>query len=110
MKKDVRMSDMERLGEITVGGAVASTASKWGTTGVFATTYGWLTSSGAAVLIGILVTILGFVINYLYQRKRDAREAAAILFRQELEMKEEVRRQEFHLAQLAALKAGLQTK
>lgn len=110
MKRDVRMSDMEKLGEITVGGVVASTASKWTAGGAFATTYGWLTSSGAAVLIGILVTILGFVINYLYQRKRDAREIAAIKFRQELEMKEEKRREEFHLAQLAALKAGLQTK
>lgn len=117
MKREVRMSDMERVNELALGTLVGSTASKWTMGGTLATTYGWLTSSGAAVLIGILVTVLGFIINYLYQRRRDAREIQQIAFRQQMEQHDEERKQaeearriEFHLAQMAALKSGLQTK
>lgn len=82
-----------------------SAATKWGMGGGTVTAaYGWLTTNGAAVMIGILVTVAGFVVNYIFQRRRDKREAEYAAFQRTLEMAEEKRRNELHQAQLALLR------
>lgn len=86
--------------------AVTSVATKWGMGGgTVAAAYGWLTSNGGAVVIGILVTVLGFVINYIFQRRRDRREEEQREFDRKLALAEEERRQELHEAQLRAIQA-----
>lgn len=81
---------------------IATKGGMWG--GTAATTYGWITSSAGAVLIGVVVTILGFVINLIYQHKRNRREAEEAAFRRVLALAEEERRSEMHKAQLEAIK------
>lgn len=84
---------------------VTSVASKWGMGGgTLAATFGWLTSNGAAVVIGILVTVLGFCINYIFQRRRDRREVEQKEFDRMIALAEEKRRQELHEAQLQAIR------
>lgn len=83
---------------------VASVATKWGMGGgAIAATFGWLTSNGVAVAIGILVTIMGFIVNYIFQRRRDHREVEQKEFDRQLALAEEKRRQELHEAQLRAI-------
>lgn len=92
-------------------GLLAITVSKWGMSGgTVAAALGWLTSNGAAVLIGICVTVLGFVINYIFQRRRDRREAEQAKFSRELELAEEKRRQELHEVQLLVIRTKIDTK
>lgn len=84
---------------------VTSLATKWGMGGgTAATAYGWLTSSAGAMLIGIVVTILGFIINGVYQQARHRRETEEANFRRQIALAEERRRDEMHQAQLAAIK------
>lgn len=104
-RKHEPMSNIEHAQALAVETAFTSTATKWGMGGgTVASIFGWLSSNGAAVVIGILVTVLGFVVNYVFQRRRDKREAELAAFQRELEMAQERRRQEMHEAQLAALR------
>lgn len=85
--------------------AVTSVATKWGMGGgASASVYGWLTSSEAIAVIGILITVLGFIVNWFFQRRRDKREVEVAEFRRQMELAEEARRVELHQAQLEALK------
>ncbi|MGO3891103.1 MAG: HP1 family phage holin [Paenalcaligenes sp.] len=94
--------------------AVASAATKYGMGGGLMTSvFGWLSSNGAAVLIGIAVTILGFIVNGYYQRKRFRLVKAEHDLDRELKLAKEQREQareererELHAAQLAAIKGG----
>lgn len=82
----IRMRFREGLTEVPIEGLVSSVATKGGMGGgTAAALYGWLTSSNAAVLIGILVTVAGFVVNWIYQRKRDKREEREQLVREQLD-------------------------
>ena len=83
--------------------------------GTLASVFGWFTSNGAAVFVGILITILGFVMNAWFQRRRDARELlyhqrkdareeAETALHREHEIKREQRLEEMHQAQLEALR------
>ena len=83
--------------------------------GTLASVFGWFTSNGAAVFVGILITILGFVMNAWFQRRRDARELlyhqrkdareeAEAVLRREHQIKLEQRLEEIHRAQLEALR------
>lgn len=88
--------------------AISSIATKWGMTGGTITTIlGWASSNSFAVFVGILATVLGFIVNYVYQRRRDLREETEAAFRREMEVADEARRIELHQAQLAALKHNL---
>ncbi len=99
---------------ITAGDAITPTATKWGMVGgTMTTAYGWLSSAGTAVFVGVLVTILGFIISAVYQRRREKREVDQINFNKTLALSEENRRMahearmiELHQAQLNALKAN----
>lgn len=72
--------------------------------GTLASVFGWFTSNGAAVFVGILITILGFVMNAWFQRRRDAREEAEAALRREHEIRREQRLEEMHQAQLEAIR------
>lgn len=104
MKEVKPMSKLETQ-VVVAEQTVTSLATKWGMGGgTAASIYGWVTSSTGAVLIGVIVTILGFIINLIYQHKRNCREAEEVAFRRVLALAEEERRAEMHKAQLEAIK------
>lgn len=55
--------------------AVASTASKTTYLGAGMTVGGWFLSSEFAVLIGIVLGVAGFIVNWYYKHKQDRRES-----------------------------------
>lgn len=61
----------------TVETALAAVGSKATYTGATATTFGWVLSSEFGIAVGVLIGILGFLLNWYYSRKRDQREQAA---------------------------------
>ena len=87
---------------------ISSIASKYGMGGGMLTSIlGWLSSSAAAVLIGVLVTCLGFIITVFYQWRRDKREQHEMDLREKIQLAEEQRNQELHQAKLEALRSGV---
>lgn len=84
--------------------ALASAGSKWTVGGLMTSVLGWVTSSGAAVLIGILVTIGGFLVTWYYQRKREKRQEAQSIREAIAFEKEELRKEELHNLRVAAIK------
>lgn len=93
------------LPETAFDATVASLATKWGMVGGAVTSaFGMLTSNGSVALIGIVLAILGFVINYTFQKRREYRELEEAKLRRVLALAEESRRAEMHAAQLIALK------
>lgn len=61
--------------------AAAAAGSKATYTGAGASVAGWFFSSEFGVLIGVLLGIAGFAINWYYKHKRDQREEALHDFR-----------------------------
>lgn len=53
--------------------AIAAAGSKATYTGAGASLSGWLLSSEAGVLIGIILGVAGLVINYVFKRREDKR-------------------------------------
>lgn len=108
------MGVRDQFANAVTDAAVASTATKYGMGGGLATSiFGWLSSNGAAVLIGVVMTIAGFVVNYIYQRKRfrlakeqREEESAMNLAEEARRNAEERRKQELHQARLDAIKTG----
>ena len=93
------------LPETAFDATVASLATKWGMVGGAVTSaFGMLTRHGSVALIGIGLAILGFVINYTFQKRRECRELEEAELRRVLALAEESRRAEMHAAQLNALK------
>lgn len=43
-----------------------------------ASVLGWLTSSQGMAIIGLLITILGFTVNFIFGLRRDRREQALL--------------------------------
>jgi hypothetical protein len=58
----------------TLDATIASAASKTTYTGASVTLGGWLVSSEAAVLAGIVLGLAGFVVNLYFRSRADARE------------------------------------
>jgi hypothetical protein len=58
--------------------------------------FGWLTTTNAAIFIGIIVTVSGFVMSLYFQRKRHLREIADTELRVRLLFKEDARKEELH--------------
>lgn len=58
----------------TVDATVAAISSKVTYTGAGASILGWLMSSQAGILIGIMLGIAGFVVNWYYRAKEDRRQ------------------------------------
>lgn len=92
------MGIRETVQEVAGDAAMSSAATKWGLVGGSTTSIiGWLSSNQAAVLIGISVTVIGFVVNMYYQRRRDKRESYYL-------KQEELRKQEIHELEVKRLK------
>lgn len=100
--------------EIVNADAMVTSTATWGGMGggTLTSVVGWLMSDGAVAFIGVAVTVLGFIVNHIFQIRRDRREierdrllTAHEEFTKQLGLAEEARRQEMHKAQLAALAA-----
>lgn len=95
----------------TVGKSVDSTMISLGTKsmggGTISLVLGYLSSSGFAVILGIVLTILGFITNQYFQRRQNLRNREKWeLERAQLEAEEE-RRNELHALQMARIKAEM---
>lgn len=55
---------------------ISTIATKATYTGAGATAIGWITSSEGVALIGLLLALLGFIVNLYFKIKQDKREAA----------------------------------
>lgn len=70
------MNLKEHVAQQTVDATIASAASKTTYTGASVTLGGWLVSSEAAVLFGIVLGVAGFAVNLYFRSRADAREEA----------------------------------
>ena len=70
------MNLKEHVAQQTVDATIASAASKTTYGGASVTLGGWLVSSEAAVLAGIVLGLAGFVVNLYFRSRADAREEA----------------------------------
>lgn len=61
--------------------ALAAAGSKATYTGAGMTISGWFLSSEFAVLVGMMIGIGGFIVNWYYKHKQDRREHAEHLLR-----------------------------
>jgi fucose permease len=59
------------LEELTV-----NVASKSMSGGAATSVFGWISSNEGIALIGLVITVLGFFVNFIFQLRRDKREAA----------------------------------
>jgi heme/copper-type cytochrome/quinol oxidase subunit 2 len=74
------MTDLKHAGHDaaaqTLDATIAAAGSKATYTGAGMTISGWLLSSEFAVLIGIVLGVAGFLVNWYYKHRHDARERA----------------------------------
>lgn len=92
-----------------------SISNRWGMGGGFLTLmYGWLTDASTAIFVGVLVTIVGFIMSFFFQRRKHNREKLESELRKKLllkeearQVREEVRQEELHRAQLLQLTGNL---
>lgn len=57
----------------TIEATLAAAGSKATYTGAGTSIFGWLTSNEFAVLVGTLIAVGGFVVNWYYRHKEDKR-------------------------------------
>jgi hypothetical protein len=62
--------------QTTFEATMAATGSKATYTGAGASVFGWLLSNEFAVLVGVLIAIGGFCVNWYYKHKEDKRQQA----------------------------------
>ena len=60
----------------TIDATIAAAGSKATYTGAGMTISGWLLSSEFAVLMGIVIGVAGFLVNWYYKHKEDKRQQA----------------------------------
>lgn len=78
--------------------------------GFFTLMYGWLSDTNTAVFLGVLVTVIGFIMSLYFQRKKDKRERNESEMRKQLLQEQAQREKEMHdlrVKQLLAGKRGL---
>lgn len=68
------MFSKTELANQTMDGTIAAASSKATYTGAGMTVGGWLLSSEFAVLVGIVIGVAGFLVNWFYRHRQDARE------------------------------------
>lgn len=84
---------------------MANMTAKYGMGGGAVTSLiGWLSSSEAVLLIGVLVTIFGFIINLIFQIRRDRRQIHTTELEEEFMKKEDARKQALFEEQMKHLK------
>jgi predicted PurR-regulated permease PerM len=72
-KKDSVVSDTTTH---TVDATMAALGSKATYTGASTSVLGWLMSSEAGILLGILIGVAGLIVNWFYKHKEDKRRQA----------------------------------
>lgn len=94
-----------------VGSTVDSTMISLGTKsmggGTISLILGYLSSSGFAVLLGIILTVLGFIFNLYFQRRQNLRNKEKWELERAQLQEEERRRQELHALRIENLRAGM---
>jgi len=68
------MNDLHEHTVDTVASSVASVASKATYVGAGTSFIGWLATSEAGVVVGILLGVIGFVVNFYFKRREDRRQ------------------------------------
>lgn len=74
--------------------------------GNLATVWGVLSDTGVAVFVGIVITIAGFILQWLMSRRRMQFDREQQEFSNRLRLAEEKRAEELHLAKLEAIRRG----
>ncbi len=62
--------------QVAVDSTIAATAGKFTYAGAGTSLFGWFTSNEFAVLVGTLLAIGGFIVNWYYRHKEDKRQQA----------------------------------
>ena len=65
---------MREVHDHTLDAAASALASKVTYAGAGTSVFGWLTSSEAGVVIGIVLGLLGLLVNYYFRRREDRRQ------------------------------------
>ena len=87
---------------------VASLTAKWGMGGGTATSIiGWLSSNSVIAITGIVVTILGFILNGVFQWMREKRAREEHDLKKKLFELEFQKQQEEHELRMSLLKKGI---
>ena len=74
--------------------------------GFFTLMYGWLSDTNTAVFLGVLVTIIGFIMSLYFQRKKDKRERNESEMRKQLLQEQAQRDKELHSLRVEQLLTG----
>lgn len=62
--------------QVTLDATLASVGSKATYTGATTSVLGWVLSSEFGILLGVMLGIGGFIVNWYYKHKQDRREQA----------------------------------
>lgn len=74
--------------------------------GFFTLMYGWLSDTNTAVFLGVVVTIVGFLMSLYFQRKKDIREKNESKTRHRLLLEEAQRNKELHEERMNRIRNG----
>ena len=66
----------DQVAQQAADAAIASTATKVTYTGAGMTISGWFLSSEFAVLMGVVIGVAGFIVNWYYRHKENLRQQA----------------------------------
>lgn len=69
-------TDMTPEQHATVDTTLATIGSKATYTGAGTSVFGWFTSNEFALLVGVIVAVGGFIVNWYYKHKEDKRRQA----------------------------------
>ncbi len=70
------MINIDNSTQSNIDAAITNMSAKATYAGSASTVFGWLLSSEFAVLVGIILGVLGFFVNFYYKRKEDSRAQA----------------------------------
>ena len=96
------ITDNIKVGTVETALASAGTKCMWGGSGT--SVVGYLSTSSAAVLIGVIITVLGFAFSMYFQRKAHIRQTEEWALRKFVAEREEARKEEIHALQLKQLR------
>lgn len=65
---------MDDIKQNTIDAAIAAAASKATYAGTGFSFYSWLTSSEGGVVVGIVIAVIGLLINIYFKRREDQRQ------------------------------------
>jgi hypothetical protein len=83
-----------------------SASSKTTIGGTVTSVFGWLSSTDVAVFIGVVITVLGFLVNFYFARLKTKREIALLMAQEKAQLRSEEREEELHRARLQGIYCG----